>query len=612
MRLATLAIRLTLAAVLVGGCQPKKPPPPTRTMTEWTITNHNPADTGTALIWNGSFGVRISRLGLSATMKPGEFGVYSRLNYEQSGEERIIGMSNPFPTMWWVDGKTIDPSQVSEYEQKMDFQSGKLVTRFQVGGTKLMTTWCAVEDAIFVTVDPGSGTPSVEIASGKISQRIDRATTWKLTLRPDGKQLELGSAPSAPTANFDRQADIEIEGPVEDQLFVRSALFHLHQSLLGGSGPVSPMMASSGIYFGHQFWDADVWVLPAMAMLYPDSAREIAAHRIERLAQARRNMQSALSDPNIPWGDPAQASKAAMFPWESSVSGKETVPGSSKYQHHISGTVAWSVALAADLALVPESSAREIGEAVAHFWLARAKMRPDGLLGIERVMSPDEFHTGDNDLYTNMVAQWVLDRYLPGAGAKFYLPRDSQGFLTYDGDRGKGYKQTAALLSLFPLQNALAEAEAETMFNRYYDKTVKAGPAMSDCVHALIAARLGKTDLSYKLWRASWQDFTQDPLMLFSEKRRQSRTYFTTGAAGSLNAVLYGFAGIRLDEHEPQNVIWKRKLRGKRWISITPHLPKAWKQITLRGVSLPSATDDVREKFDITLGPNRVSVSAQR
>lgn len=100
--------------------------------------------------------------------------------------------------------------------------------------------------------------------------------------------------------------------------------------------------------------------------------------------------------------------------------------------------------------------------------------------------------------------------------------------------------------------------------------------------------------------------------MLFSEKRRQSRTYFTTGAAGSLNAVLYGFAGIRLDEHEPQNVIWKRKLRGKRWISITPHLPKAWKQITLRGVSLPSATDDVREKFDITLGPNRVSVSAQR
>lgn len=608
MRVVSLAVRLCLFALLCGACQPKTEPKIERTMTEWTVTNHDPAAAGTALVWNGTLGLRISRLGLAPVLKKSEYDMHSRLRYEQSGEERIIGLRSGQPTSLRVNGALVRPADVVDYSQTMDYKSGRLVTQFTVSGTKIKTIWVAVEKGIFGQVVV-AGSAEVELGDGSNWKKIKTGYGWKVGMNPATNGVAVENAADLPTESVETESvGITIDGPVEDQLFVRSALFNLRQSLLGGGGPVSPMMASSGIYFGHQFWDADVWVMPALALLHPDSAREIVQHRLERLDQARKNVPLALDDPNIPWGDQSFAGKAAMFPWESSVSGRETVPGSSKYQHHISGTVAWSAALAADLGLVPSAKVDELGTAVANFWLLRAKKRPDGLLGIEKVMSPDEYHIGDNDLYTNMVAQWVVDRYLPNAGAKFYLPRDAKGFLTYDGDRGKGYKQTAALLSLFPLQNPRAEAEAESMFNRYYDKTAKAGPAMSDSVHALLAARLGKLDLAYTLWQASWKDFTKDPLMLFSEKRRQSRTYFTTGAAGCINAVLYGFAGIRLDEHEPKNAMWSKQLLGNRWISIQPHLPKQWKQIVIKGLNLPNRESGEREIYDVTLTPTRVDV----
>jgi hypothetical protein len=56
-------------------------------------------------------------------------------------------------------------------------------------------------------------------------------------------------------------------------------------------------------------------------------------------------------------------------------------------------------------------------------------------------------------------------------------------------------------------------------------------------------------------------------------------TYFTTGAAGSLQTVLFGFLGFRLDSVAEQDAAWSKKLEGNSWLSIRPNLPAQWKSV---------------------------------
>ena len=65
-------------------------------------------------------------------------------------------------------------------------------------------------------------------------------------------------------------------------------------------------------------------------------------------------------------------------------------------------------------------------------------------------MSPDENHIGDNDLYTNLLAMWLTNGRKWPATPTYKLPKDAKGFLTYDGDPVKGYKQAAAILACYP------------------------------------------------------------------------------------------------------------------------------------------------------------------
>jgi len=109
---------------------------------------------------------------------------------------------------------------------------------------------------------------------------------------------------------------------------------------------------------------------------------------------------------------------------------------------------------------------------------------------------------------------------------------------------------------------------------------------MSDSVHALIWARLGDVGKAYQTWESSWKPFTKQPLVLFSEKRTKPTTYFTTGAGGSLQTVLFGFLGFRLDSISEQGAAWSKKLQGSHWLSIKPNLPQQWKSVKLKNFAV--------------------------
>lgn len=417
-------------------------------------------------------------------------------------------------------------------------------------------------------------------------------------------------------------SDIEIDGPVEDQQAVRSFLFYLRSSIAPGARrAIAPMALSSEIYGGHVFWDADVWVFPALMLTDPDLAREISEYRLDRAGQAGKNFRTWLDEGRptgqgrVPawWELNGPPRFGVKYPWESSVTGKETVPGPSRFEDHITGSVLLGLSQAETLGLLSTTDNGPRGLAVkgsplpldrlaAGFYETRSQKGPSGY-EIKGTMSPDENHTGDNDLYTNLLAMWLTSGRKWPAAPTYKLPKDATSFLTYDDDPLKGYKQAAAVLACYPLQYPPAEAQTKTMLERFAPKTNPNGPAMTDSIHALLWARIGEPDKGYEEWRKGWLDFTRHPLMMFSEKRNSARTYFATGAGGSLQTVLFGFAGIRLDYRKAAGAAWSQPLAGGKMLSVKPNLPKDWRRVRLKGLTLPDG------RYDFDLSPGNVSVT---
>ena len=124
---------------------------------------------------------------------------------------------------------------------------------------------------------------------------------------------------------------IEIDGDPQAQQDVRSMLYNLYSYVREDSRQsISPMGLSSAGYHGHIFWDADLWMYPALLVMHPQMAKSMIDYRIDRLTAACHNAYS-------------HGYRGAMFPWESSESGMEDTPSwatTGTNEHHITGCVA--------------------------------------------------------------------------------------------------------------------------------------------------------------------------------------------------------------------------------------------------------------------------------
>ncbi len=383
---------------------------------------------------------------------------------------------------------------------------------------------------------------------------------------------------------------LSLEGPEEDLRALNSMVqaVQLSPPLKLPSGPFG---ATSDRFDHHIFWDDDLWIFPALAFLNPAAAGRISAFRITTADQAAINF--AHSFPGESGG--------LQFPWEADSEGREASPTETKREIHISASIARSLAWAASLELASSSDVERIGRGVATFY--RHRIEPGGHMS--HVLGADEWRTVDDDLYSNMAADWALKTYLPGRNTQVVFPRDQVGYLTFTGDEVGQYQQASALLTLFPLQHPQAEKEAEQMWRRYKDRTSPHGPLMSDSLHALIGARLGFPDEAYGYWRRSWQPGGDYPGFSLPEKTK-GEVLFLTGLAGSVNSVIYGFLGMRIDDHEPQKVGWKKPLKSGSWLSITPHLPKRWSSISFKNCPI------LGEKFDVKATHAGLSVQPAR
>lgn len=587
-----------IGLVVMTGCQSSPPVPPkvavAPVVDAWQLGTRDPVAEEPALLWNGLIGVRVGRNGLGNNLP-----AFVIDNYSPTGEEKIQASPNPLSGTWSAQGVEIDPKKGTEYEQILDMRDGILRTQWKqdLGGhlvqIKSETAMHPGRRAVgqrWTFVSDGPMTLQFKSDDSEVQLPLEsgKARSWE-------RRVAFGEDPlnrTAPTPKFPQieqaskavwskrwKTDIEIDGPLEDQQAVRSFMFYLQSAIHpGGKKSISPFALSDQQYNGHVFWDADIWVFPALAFIRPDAAAEIARYRLAMVPQAKRN----------------EPTGGLRFPWESSVTGKETAPGMSREELHITGSALFALKQARALDLISPSEYRANGDLIklgAQMYLGRAVKTARGL-ELQKVMSPDESHIGDNDLYTNLLAQWLADGgkfNMSAKGDRFALPKDGQSFLTYDEDRLRGYKQAAAVLSIYPLQYPPAESQAKVMMERFESKVIQNGPAMTDAVHAVIHARTGDTEKAYVAWKKAWEPFTRHPLMLFSEKRRANKTYFTTGSGGALQSVLFGFLGFRIDwamgpqAKQTQNTYgYVFPLAEGAQLRIRPSLPKAWKKVTFR------------------------------
>ncbi|XP_075996892.1 protein-glucosylgalactosylhydroxylysine glucosidase [Genypterus blacodes] len=367
--------------------------------------------------------------------------------------------------------------------------------------------------------------------------------------------------------------------------YLLSAFPSLHNASRAFGG-VSPGGLSNGgddqDYWGHVFWDQDIWVYPGIALFYPKLARAVLEYRVRTTDGAKDNAQK-------------QGYKGLKFPWESAVSGREVCP-EDIYGHqeiHINGDVTLAfqhyLYLTEDLSMFTEGQGSEVIWGVADYWVSRVTWNHQAqnynLLG---VMPPDEYYRNVNNcVYTNTVAKFSLQFAVELAELLQYpapkewqevakhlkIPFDevSQYHPEYDGYiKGHPVKQADAVMLSYPLGLQLSPEVRRNDLEAYEPVTDPQGPAMTWGMFAIGWLELGEAERAQRLLEKCFNNI-QGPFQVWSESSDGSGAVnFLTGMGGFLQAVLFGYTGFRVQ---------------KDCLVFSPHLPSCINELRIRGVS---------------------------
>lgn len=398
-------------------------------------------------------------------------------------------------------------------------------------------------------------------------------------------------------------SDIVITGDPEAQQVTHANMFYLLSSTYPGSDhSIPPFGLSSNLYGGHIFWDAEVWMMPALIVQHPDYAKSIIDYRFKTLGQAKKNAKM-------------HRFAGAEYAWESADTGAEMVGPEFAKERHITADVGWAAwqyyLWTGDKAYLTKEG-WPILQATAAYWVSRVAKGGDGRYHVKGVLSPDETAgVVDDDAWTNAVVQANL-RATARAATIAGQPADPRWAVIADGlffpiDKARGIpaenatpmtdrfaaKQADTLLLIHPLHVPFDAATAGKMLDFYTTHTIKNGPAMTGSIQTIVAAKLGRAQESLDQFHDSYRPFMRGPWDAFAEKRTSNRVYFCTGMGGCLQSVLYGFAGLQVVEAGEKATGTKIAGDSEASLYANPHLPPGWGGLVVKGVKFRGRTLDV-------------------
>ena len=425
-------------------------------------------------------------------------------------------------------------------------------------------------------------------------------------------------------ASFDRwekiwqERDIIITGDADaDVLAYRFAVYHLiimaplhdNRMNIGAKG-----LSGKG-YFGHTFWDTEVYMLPYFVWNDPRGARSLLEYRYLCLDSARKNAAN-------------YGFEGAKYPWEAAwITDTETCPEDhfAKLEYHVTADVAYGVYLYYQVTHDMDFMLRygcEILFETAQFWRSRLDYNPQlDCYEILDVIGPDEFtHHADNNAFTNYLAhlnltlavrwQEQMKRDFPReygrlnkrlgldgkvaawqeAAAKLKLPvADENHILPQDDDfmtlpeidltiyragekklrkdypyptytRLKVSKQ-ADVMNLFLLREDLFPQEVKVASLAYYEPFCVHESSLSLCAYSMLAADCGEKETAAELF-ARAREIDLGPNMKSSDEGIHAASL-----GGIWQCCVLGFCGIRLcGEH----------------LRVVPNLPEHWESAAVK------------------------------
>jgi alpha,alpha-trehalose phosphorylase len=381
------------------------------------------------------------------------------------------------------------------------------------------------------------------------------------------------------------KADVEIEGDDEIQQAVRFGLFHVLQASARAERRAIPAKGLTGPgYDGHSFWDTETFILPVLTYTQPHAAADALRWRHSTLpAAGERAAQLGL--------------KGAAFAWRT-ITGPECSSywpaGSAAF--HINADIAYAMIRHIDVThnyALEEEIGVELLSATARLWMSLGDVDTDGKFRIDGVTGPDEYSAiSDNNVYTNLMAQWNL-RGAAAAAARhperakdldisademagwraaadaMTIPYDeqvgvhpqSEGFTehaVWDFEKtpsdkyplmlhysyrmlySKQVTKQADLVLAMHLRSDAFTAEQKARNFAYYEALTVRDSSLSACTQAVIAAEVGHVELAYDY-------LAETALIDFNDLAHNTRDgIHMASLAGAWTALIAGFGGVRV------------------------------------------------------------------
>lgn len=459
---------------------------------------------------------------------------------------------------------------------------------------------------------------------------VERLASWSITgAGEDSRRGALQRLADADAVGFDgllaahrqawaqrwKDAEVIVEGDPDAQLAARFAVFHLLSAAAGSEeSAVGARGLTGDAYAGHVFWDADVFVLPALTALRPAAARAMLEYRIRRLPAARKAAESL-------------GLRGARFPWESAGDGSDVTPRQIRgrggaiipittgpHEEHIVADVAWAAshyaAWTGDEDFLA-GAGRDLLVDTARFWASRIRTDAEGLGHLEGVEGPDEYHeVVDDNAFTNVMARWNLTQ-----GATLLLradpsSREARAWLSlaaclvdgWDADLGlyeqfKGYFDLEPLLmsQVVPPPSAVdvllgAERVAGSQLIKqadvlmlhhlvpdevaagsldpclaFYGPRTAHGSSLSPAISASLLARSGQPEQALELFRMAAR------LDLDDLTGTTAGGLHLATMGGVWQALAFGFLGIRPARAKGEEAV----------LEVDPSLPDTWTTLGL-------------------------------
>ena len=158
------------------------------------------------------------------------------------------------------------------------------------------------------------------------------ASDWQ-RLTALGADALLASHSAAWGALWD-SGGIELEGNLTIAAAANCSLYAILSNLRPDVNfSTSPGGLSTNSYGGHVFWDEETWIFPDLLLLYPDLAAGMLQYRLDRLPVAAARASE-------------YGFEGANWPWQSAFSGIDATRApfiEGQYEHHISGDIAMAM-----------------------------------------------------------------------------------------------------------------------------------------------------------------------------------------------------------------------------------------------------------------------------